>query len=385
MNPVLQHPLRALSLLILCTLPGCRSDADPTGRPEQAQGAAAAYQLMPEATIRAPDGEGPAAFSRIVDVALDAMGRVWVADGLENEIRIFQPDGTYVRTIGRTGAGPAEFGLLGGMDWAPDGNLWVVDVANARFSVWDTAGALVQTHPRRTSVSSVPWPGLLDEKGILYDQGASPVSGDGTPRIVRFGAGMQPMDTFRLPAFQEPMFELVTEQGNDRRISQVNVPYAGLQEWRLDRNGNVWIGVTDRYRIERHRFDGTVDRVLERAVRGRPVSRAERRSALRFLEDFQRRGGRIDAARIPGTLPVFNGFFFGDDASVWVVLATRQGEPPKLDVFDPAGRYLGAVTGPPRLTPSPTPVIRNGRMAAVVTDDDDVPSVVVLRVEKGKP
>ena len=83
---------------------------------------------MPEATIGSADGEGPAAFSRIVDVALDPMGRVWVADGLENEIRVFQPDGRYVRTIGQKGAGPKEFGLLGGMDWAPDGTLWVMDV-----------------------------------------------------------------------------------------------------------------------------------------------------------------------------------------------------------------------------------------------------------------
>ena len=238
------------------------------------------------------------------------------------------------------------------------------------------------THPRRTNVASVPWPGGLSTDGVLYDQGASPTPEGETKLIVRYDAGLQPRDTFVLPAFEEPVFERVTVQGNTRNVSQVNVPFAGLQEWRLDRQGNVWIGVTDRYRIERHRFDGTVDRVLERAVHGRPVSRAERRSALEFLDDFRQRGGRIDESRIPETTPIFNGFFMGDDSAVWVMLATGRGKPSQLDVFDSAARYLGVVTGPSRINISPPPVVRDGRMAAVVTNDDDVPSVVVLRVKK---
>jgi hypothetical protein len=381
---MLQRAMRPALLLILCTLPGCRGASDNPARLDQGRGSASdqAWRLVAETTIGSADGEGPAAFSRIVDVEFDPMGRVWVADGLENEIRVFQPDGRYVRTIGRKGAGPGEFTLLGGMDWAPDGTLWVMDVGNARYSVWDTAGALVDTHPRRTNVASVPWPGGLDAKGALYDQGASPRSGDDTERIVRYGADLQPRDTFLIPAFDRPMFEIVNVQGNTRNVSQINVPYAGLQEWRLDREGNVWIGVTDRYRIERHRFDGTVDRVVERAAQGRPVSRADRRQALEFLGDFRRRGGRIDESRIPDTYPVFNDFFFDDDSALWVMLANGPGEPSQLDVYDATGRYLGGVTSATQIDVSPAPAVRDGQMAAVVTDDDGVPSVVVMRIEK---
>lgn len=376
---LLPRRVRAALLLIPCAFPGCRRATDT---PAQDVAADQRWRLVAETTIGSAAGEGPAAFSRIVDVEFDPMGRVWIADGLENEIRVFQPDGRHVRTIGRKGAGPGEFTLLGGMSWAPDGRLWVMDVGNARYSVWDTAGALVGTHPRRTNVARVPWPGGMDARGVLYDQGASPVPGDETERIVRYGTDLQPRDTFVIPAFDQPMFEVVNVQGNTRNISRINVPYAGLQEWRLDREGNVWIGVTDRYRIERHRFDGTVDRILERDVRGGRVSRADRRNALEALGDFQRRGGRIDESRIPDTKPVFNDFFFDDESSVWVVLATGRGEPSQMDVFDSAGRYVSRVTTATQIDLSPEPAFRDGRMAAVVTDEDGVPSVVVMRVEK---
>ncbi len=371
-------------LLILCTLPGCRRDADTPALVDKGRGVALEqeWRLVPETTVGSAAGEGPAAFSRIVDVEFDALGRIWIADGLENQIRVFQPDGKHVRTIGRKGSGPEEFTLLGGMSWAPDGTLWAMDVGNARYSVWDTTGALIGTHPRRVNVARVPWPGIVDMQGVLYDQGKSPDPGDESERIVRYDTGLQPRDTFLIPAFDQPMFEVVSVQGNTRNVSQINVPYAGLQEWRLDREGNVWIGVTDRYRIERHRFDGTVDRVLERDVRGRRVSRADRRKALESLGDFRQRGGRIDESRIPHTRPVWNSFFVDDASSVWVVLATGPGEPTQLDVFDSAGRYVSSVTSTTPISLSPAPAFREGRMAAVVMDENDVPTVVVLRVEK---
>jgi NHL repeat len=62
------------------------------------------------------DGEGPDVFRRIVDVALDPLGRVWVADAQMHEVRVFQPDGRHVRTLGRKGGGPAEFDGIAGMD-----------------------------------------------------------------------------------------------------------------------------------------------------------------------------------------------------------------------------------------------------------------------------
>ncbi|HEX6036513.1 hypothetical protein, partial [Longimicrobium sp.] len=253
------------------------------------------------------------------------------------------------------------------------------DGGNTRFAVYDTAGRLVTTHRRENDRVVSPWPLGFDTRGNLYDLGSS---GQGRELIVRFGPGLQPLDTFLLPAFELPAFEVTHMEGNTTRIDMITVPFAGLQQWRMDPEGFVWVGVTDRYRIERHRFDGTVDRVIERNVKPRRVTREQRRRALAGHADFERKGGRIDASRIPQTMPVFQGFFFDDKGNVWVMRTGERNQPKPADVFDRTGRYLGQVLLPTRLLSSPAPVVRGSRVVGVVQDEDQVESVVVLRIEK---
>jgi hypothetical protein len=341
-----------------------------------------AWRVTEAARIGDSGEDGPASFARIVDVAVDGMGRVWVADAQQHEIRVFGPDGRHVRSFGRRGGGPGEFLGIAGMDWGPGGNLWVLDGGNARFAVYDTAGKLIAMHRRDVNVVTSPWPLGFDAQGRLYDLASVTAAGNGPEEIVRFGAGLQPQDTFRLPAFELPVFEVVSKQGNTIHRRQEVVPFAGTQEWHIDPQGFVWVGVTDRYRIERHRFDGTVDRVVERDAKPQPVTRELRRRVLAGYRDFERQGGRVDVSRIPRTLTVFRDFFFDDAANLWVMFTSRRDETPGADVFDGAGRYLGRVDLPLRLMSSPAPVVRGDRMVGVVQDDDLVESVVVLRIEK---
>lgn len=375
------HHHRAIGLAVLALVVGC-------GRLERsAEGAAPGlwrpgeeWRPVEHTRIGARTEEGPASFARISDVALDTLGRVWVADALQHEIRVFETDGRHVRTLGGGGGGPAEFLGVAGMDWGPDGNLWVLDGGNMRFAVYDTAGNLLATHRRNINRVVSPWPLGFDTQGNLYDLLSTAADRE---QIVRFGPGLQPLDTFQLPAFELPAFEVTRRQGNTTRINAITVPFAGLQQWCMDREGYIWVGVTDRYRIERHRFDGTVDRIVERDVKPARVTRQQRRRALASHEDFVRQGGRIDASRIPGTLPVFESFFLDDGGNLWVTITPGRNQPKPADVFDPSGRYLGRVLLPPRLLSSPAPAVRGGMMAAVVQDEDHVESVVVLRIHKG--
>ena len=335
------------------------------------------WQVTEVSRISSKTEEGPASFGRISDVALDDRGRVWVADALQHDIRVFEADGRHVRSFGGMGGGPAEFLGVAGMDWASDGTLWVLDGGNMRFAVYDTAGNLLTTHRRNNSTVVSPWPLGFDAHGNLYDL----VSAD-RGQIVRYGPDLQPRDTFRLPAFELPAFEVVHKKGNATNVTKVVVPFVGVQEWRVDPEGFVWVGVTDRYRIERHRFDGMVDRAIERKVTPSRVTREQRQRALAGHDDFVRQGGRIDASRIPSTLPVFQSFFFDDEGNLWVMRTAGRNQPKPADVFDRAGRYLGEVMLPSRLLPSPAPVVRGNRMVGVVQDDDHVESVVILRLEK---
>ncbi|MBB4635129.1 6-bladed beta-propeller [Longimicrobium terrae] len=319
---------------------------------------------------------GDQEFGRIVDVALDAGGRVWVADGLKNEIRVFSPEGRAVRTVGRKGGGPGEFLMLAGMDWDPAGRLWTVDGASARYSVWDTAGTLVAEHRRNIDTSISPWPLGFDHQGRLYDVLGASEAGIGG--VVRHDSLLQPLDTFTFPVFVESAVERVSQTGDQRSVSRMVLPFAPTQLWVLDPNGSVWLAITDRYRIERHPMGGGIERVISRPVKSMAPNRLQRESALRQLREMKKHGATVDPSKLPSTVPVLADFFAASDGHLWV--RTTSGGPSSYDVFHPSGTFLGQVRTPERLLPSPAPVVRGDHMAGVVTDEDGVELVVVMRI-----
>lgn len=355
--------------------------AAPSGEPG-AWRAGEEWRLVEEARIGSADGDAPEVFGSVVDVALDAMGRVWVADGKQQQIRVFGPGGAHVRSIGRKGNGPREFAGIAGMDWAPDGRLWVLDGGNSRFAVYDTAGTFVETHARRSILTTTPWPGRFDVQNRLYD-----VTGEIAPdhsivtAVVRSRHGAQGRDTFRLPAFQPETFRIVRGDARNRLVTEVGVPFTGTQLWQIDQHGYVWVANTARYRLERHAFAGGIERVVGRPHEPVPVSRAERDRMLENYRGFVGQGGTIDQARIPAIHPALHGFIFDDAGHVWVSPATRPSHGRVLDVFELTGRYLGRVPLPAPPISSPK-TIRGNRLVVVAKDSLDVPTVLVLRIEK---
>lgn len=66
-------------------------------------------------------------------LTLDADNNVLVADPILGRILEFASDGTFLRTWGAYGIGPAEIGVAGGPAVAPDGTVWVADSLNNRL------------------------------------------------------------------------------------------------------------------------------------------------------------------------------------------------------------------------------------------------------------
>jgi hypothetical protein len=269
------------------------------------------------------------------------------------------------------------------MDWAPDGRLWVLDGGNARWAVYDTAGALIRTQPRTSMATVTPWPGRFDAAGRLYDVGVIP-DRDGSLEhvLVRYTTSMVAADTFRFPRFQGENFEVRGGTTTTRVVTRVTVPFTGIQIWGVDPQGRVWMAVTDRYRLERRAFTGAPELVVEHESRPVRVSHAERERMAQSYQWFERQGGRVDASRIPNHYPPLNSFFVDDSADLWVQPAARPGPTSPLDVFDAAGKYLGRVEAPGRLLARPAPVVRGNLVAALTHDEDDVPIVLVLRLVK---
>jgi hypothetical protein len=81
-------------------------------------------------------------FNRPTDVAWDAQGNIFVADGRGNNARVakFSKDGVFVKSWGQKGNAPGQFADVDSIAVDAQGNVYVADGGNGRVQVFDNNG-----------------------------------------------------------------------------------------------------------------------------------------------------------------------------------------------------------------------------------------------------
>jgi DNA-binding beta-propeller fold protein YncE len=124
---------------------------DSNARVQLLLGRKAEAERVPAAPLTGPargGGRGPAGagaqsdlFQRPSDVAWDAAGNIYVADGYGNSrIAKFDKNGKFIKSWGSTGAGPGQFNSVRGIALDAQGNVYVADGGNKRIQVFDGDG-----------------------------------------------------------------------------------------------------------------------------------------------------------------------------------------------------------------------------------------------------
>ncbi|HEX8694509.1 MAG TPA: 6-bladed beta-propeller [Longimicrobium sp.] len=339
-----------------------------------------AWRAVEDLRIGSADGGGPDMLAMPMDVEEDGAGRIYVLDGQAMEIRVFNAAGRHVRSFGRQGAGPGELRQPLGMTWGPKGELWVADFANARYSVFDTTGTFRRSYLRHNNTLQMPWPGVVDQSGRLYDTRSSDQDGQQVAVLLRYDPSVSRAEAFALPHRREQMFEVRDDR---RRLSNaIPVPFAPRVEWALAPDGRVWSGGSERYRLEQRDADGRLLRIAERPYTPVKVERAELDSIPVRHQDFVQRGGKIDLAAVPKEKPAFVSIQVDDRGYLWVRPSAPLGQQgTAFDVFEPTGVYLGRLQIPLEI-PEFMPIFVHGaHVYSVTMTDEGVPQVVRFRLE----
>jgi hypothetical protein len=370
-------PARLTTPIMLLVLTACTGNAPrewrgtidtlPSGtihvsNPEQGLwGSRSLWQLAELARIGSRN-LGTELFGDAFDIEVDETGRVYVLDRIAHDIRVFEANGSHVRTIGRRGRGPGEFNGVTGIAIDPAGRLWVFNQNNMRYSVFDSAGALLMEPQRRVGIGSAEWYSVFNDAGDLYEllfyrTGTTMETG-----LVRYDTIAQHLvDTMPVPA-----------------VPEGTKLFAGVRTLTAD---GWWQGIMHTYLVSHIDYAGDTLRMIERSREADPLTASERDSVEQQEEEMQQRvvQGEYD---VETTLrPIFQKLLVDDVDHLWVLLAPEPDDTiGRFDVFDPVGRYLGEVTAPHLVEPRPAPVFANGRIYYVTKDELDVQYVVVAEV-----
>jgi hypothetical protein len=341
-----------------------------------------AWRVVEEVRIGTMEGDGPDLLGEVRWLEADPAGRIWVLEGQALEIRVFEPDGSYVRTIGREGGGPGEFSYPLHIQLGPDGNMWVTDPQNNRISVFDTSGTYLDGKRMPGGFVIMPWPGGFDAAGYHYGPVPLPSDDEGfNLGLVKYDATFEPLDTLAVPSdpVEREYFEIRREDSFWRQ----GIPYTGGFDWRLAPSGAVWGMFTDEYRLFELSAAGDTVRTIFRDFTPLPVTEADMERAREQMESFIRNGGKVDWSKIPSSKPATEEMYVDDEGNVWVRLVTAFDDRGRaFDVFDPEGRFLCTVRTAFSIARFPPPIFRNGYVFAVVEDDLEIPYVVRARIER---
>jgi len=140
----------ALIVLFLCCKKGSEAEypvvtetiegVEVITNPDYPRDGKVRYSMIEELSIGVAEGDEEYMLNRPHEVKVADDGTIYVLDLGDVCIKVYGKDGKYLRTVGRKGQGPGEFGFLVYMTLSSDGRIFLMDPVNSRVSVLDIHG-----------------------------------------------------------------------------------------------------------------------------------------------------------------------------------------------------------------------------------------------------
>lgn len=278
-------------------------------------------------------------FLDISALAVDSGGRILVLDPKAVDIKLFDEDGSFIKTIGRKGGGPGEFSRPEALACSPAGDLFVLDGGRRILHVFDGNGIPVREIP--IGQSFLFGPEFFPSGGMVM--GHVEMGSEARVKLYLADEGAKPVreyvDLFSLHMPKMPLFlykfgvNLVWHTALGDRIV-----YGDL----LD---------TD-YRLTVLDAEG---RTIRRIVKDyEKISLSSEESKALILEWFgQEQQTTMFQIESPDYYPPFQTFLIDEEGRVFVKRFESLAHKDRhlIEVFGPDGKYWGDVTIPAAVVP----------------------------------
>lgn len=360
------------------------------------------------------NGAAHETFGIVAGVAFDASDNLYVLDRQASRIMVYDRTGRFIRQIGKPGEGPGELMVPVQLAIGGDGTVVVSDMGRPGYSLFRPDGTFLRNVVMENStLSSTAGMGWHPRGGIVstFRQSPAPSQQGSTtqtlnvlPLVFQPLGGGEPARLFNIP--QTVRVEQRSDAPGQVNVRTVPPPaFSPAILFGVIPNGQIALSFTSGYTVRILDPNGTTVRYLQRPVRARLTTNADRERAREQRRESMQSGrgmirierGGGGGPRPPGrtpqdmertlremefadTIPALRGLRVAPSGKLWVErTGPVVGEAGPIDLVTPEGQYLGTITG----TTLPDAISRNGLAAYIERDENDVERVVVRRLPEG--
>jgi len=282
-------------------------------------------------------------------VLTDDGGNIYLLDIQLVEVQVFDPEGSYVRSLGKRGDGPGEVRNAFGALFLPDGNLGLIQGFPGRIVKVDLEGLPAgEMRPGGDDPSAGGFFVLRSAASVgnqLVLGGMKITRGDNSRTANHFIAvhGPDGLETARY-------MEKTTVRDFARlEISEKKEFFPVQGGWALGQDGRVYVGpARNEYKIDIYGAGGDHQKTITRKYTSWKRTSAEKERARELMMPFRRRNRNSINVVVEPTERDILSMRMGPEGNLWVLPSrgTREQEEgihSTWDVFDSSGSFVRQV------------------------------------------
>jgi len=298
------------------------------------------------------------------DIKIDSQDQIYILDGYDACLRVYDPNGNWIRNIGRAGQGPGEFVYLISFDISRDDNLYLLDLMQKRVSIFNTSGKFISSFKVEGHCDRLE----LDESRQIYleqdiNVTQKSISGSGLWEKIIYRVDSRGEGYFKYGKFPAEYYvwgPRKTAQGR-RSITHLSSE-AYTTVWKVRGDGLLYLGYSQDYILTIYN------------KRGKPL--------FKFGRDFPqiRHPEYSKDLSHPKFYPAFyyRYMFFDDDNNLWLKQYISQPDTKHVyDIFSPEGIFIRQAVVPESIY-----LYRRGKVYTIIRLERRVYEAKCYRLEE---
>lgn len=320
-------------------------------------------------------------FKRIRDMALNKYNHLFISDNYNNNMKMFDDLGKFIKVIGQKGEGPGDLSWPGHLGYTGK-SIIVWEIGNKRLSFFSDKGDFVNTikpasHMRIEDIKTLP-------NGFIILEKEKSNNGKNSGQVCTIDIYTENLE------FKKKLFEqnvLRSKYLNEPMKITISTPFQPDVSWAVAANGNVVIGFQKKYEIGIYDVEkGKLFSFNHQNYQPIKITEKVKKKVYDSYSVVTGPGKRKAAPKallekipFPDYRPAFGKIIVDPENNILVFPPMNRltEEYQYVDVFDPQGKFIKKVEIVPGLKVPVEMIFQSADSLWCLTTDDDYEQVLV--------